>query len=181
MTEPLSYADIEKEFEESLGYIHNDIEWLQKNDSKLNYTVALLVGCACEALADAGASTSKERILAEVLPAGDWQQLAKPLFDALRNGLAHSFDTKHLHVGAAEIQIHISWTKKDVVSIVKTQNGLGLLIGIQPIADLIRGKINDFKQVLRTDEAARRRFRAAMRRDRTVSCPIDVWKRLAEG
>ena len=60
MTPSLSFTDIEKEFNESLAYIRNDIAWLCEHDSGLNYTVALLIGCACEALADGGAGTSKD-------------------------------------------------------------------------------------------------------------------------
>ena len=84
MAEPLSYADIEKEFEESLGYVRNDITLLCRHNSGLDYTVALLIGCACESLADGGASTSKEGVLAELLPDGDWRLLAKPLFNGKR-------------------------------------------------------------------------------------------------
>jgi hypothetical protein len=41
----LSFADIEKEFDESLGYIKNDISALCRQNEKVNYTVALLVAC----------------------------------------------------------------------------------------------------------------------------------------
>jgi hypothetical protein len=51
----VTYAEIEKEFNESLGYIHNDIQALCGGTQTLNYTVALLVGVACEALEDARA------------------------------------------------------------------------------------------------------------------------------
>ena len=46
----LSFADIEKEFDESLGYIKNDISALCRQNEKVNYTVALLVACGCEVL-----------------------------------------------------------------------------------------------------------------------------------
>jgi len=119
----LSHADIKKEFDESLGYLHNDIAWLCEHNSGLNYTVALLIGCACEALADGGAYPSKDLALADLLPDNDWRQLAKRLFDALRNGLAHSFDTKHLHVDGQVIQIYITWSMPGVIAINKANGG----------------------------------------------------------
>jgi hypothetical protein len=64
----------------------------------LNYTVGLLIGVACEALEDAGAYPNKKTVFAELLPDDDWRQLKDVLFDALRNGLAHNFDMKHIHV-----------------------------------------------------------------------------------
>lgn len=176
--EHLSFGDIEKEFEESLGYIRNDITWLCKNNSGLNYTVALLIGCACEALSDGGASPSKEQILAELLPEGDWRSLAKPLFDALRNGLAHSFDTKHLYVDGQEVQIYISWSMKEIIAIGPANGSTGLFIGIQPLAQRLCGKIDAFKGILQNDEAARKRFRAALQRNRTVRCSMETWKKL---
>jgi hypothetical protein len=35
-------------------------------------------------------------VFAELLPTNDWKALAKPLYEALRNGLAHKFDTEAL-------------------------------------------------------------------------------------
>ena len=64
---------------------------------------------ACEALSDGGATPSKEQLLAELLPEDDWRPLAMPLFDALRNGLAHNFDTKHADLDGQEIQIYFPW------------------------------------------------------------------------
>ena len=55
----VTYEEIKEEFEYSLGYIHNDIQALCQGKQTLNYTVALLVGVACEALEDAGAYTNK--------------------------------------------------------------------------------------------------------------------------
>src|ERR1019366_8857841 len=102
----LSFADIEKEFDESLGYIKNDIFALCRQNEKVNYTVALLVACGCEVLAvGRGDRKRPHDVFAELLPANDWKALAKPLYEALRNGLAHKFDTKHLHVDGQRIQI----------------------------------------------------------------------------
>ena len=56
----------------------------------MNYTVALLIGVACEALEDAGFYANKKTVLADLLPDDDWKQLAGVLYEALRNGLAHN-------------------------------------------------------------------------------------------
>src|SRR5713101_8131562 len=50
----VSYADIKHEFDMTLGYIHDDIRALCAGTETVNYTVALVIGVACEALEDAG-------------------------------------------------------------------------------------------------------------------------------
>ena len=46
-----TFAELEKEFNDTLGFIRNDLRWLITHDGRVNYTVALLVGCGCEMLA----------------------------------------------------------------------------------------------------------------------------------
>ena len=89
----LSFADIEKEFDESLGYIKNDISALCRQNETVNYTVGLLVSCGCEVLAGGRIGKKPQPddsqvVLAELLPDDDWKALVKPLWEALRNGLA---------------------------------------------------------------------------------------------
>jgi hypothetical protein len=178
MREKVSFADIKKEFEESLGYIHNDIEWLCEHDSSLNYTIALLIGCACEALSDGGAYPSKQAALADLLPDDDWKRLAAPLFDSLRNGLAHSFDTKHLQVGTQSVQIYMNFRTQAIIVIESMQDGDGLILGTRPLAKKMCQKIKEFETKLRNDPEACRRFRDAMQRGRTANCPEETWIKL---
>jgi hypothetical protein len=73
----LSFADIRKEFDESLGYLKNDISALCRQHETVNYTVALLIACACELMGKASGRQSHE-IFAVLLPANDGKALAKP-------------------------------------------------------------------------------------------------------
>ena len=50
--------------------------------------------------------------LEEILDPGIGRPLAKPLFDALRNGLAHGYDTKHILFREKPYQIHMSWNAR---------------------------------------------------------------------
>ena len=172
----ITYTDIKREFEESLGYIRNDIAALCADEHKtVNYTVALLIGCACEALADAGAYASKEQAFADLMPDDDWRKLAQPLFNAVRNGLAHSFDTKPLFVNGQEVQIHFNWHAQRVIDI-RHGHGLDRLhIGPRLLAARLCGKIDAFRAKLQQDNAACQKFRDALLRDRTVKCSEDVW------
>lgn len=177
----LSFEDIEKLFNESLGYIRSDIGALRSGEHPSNYTIMLLVCCACEMLAAArGDRKHPERILAEILPPGDWRRLAAKLYWALRNGLAHGFDTRFFVDGKA-IRIYISWTSKAVI---ETRHMLGHSlprIGIQPVAQAICTKIDEFKETLRVDVDARDRFRRVCEFERTGVLNKEetaVWRRL---
>lgn len=177
----LSFADIEKEFDESLGYIKNDIFALCRQSETVNYTVALLVACGCEFLAEGrGDRKQPHDVFAELLPTEDWKVLAKPLWEAVRNGLAHKFDTKHLHVDGQRIQIYFSWTGK-IVDIGPANGGTGLFIRTRLLGGLLCTKIEEFRQKLQADAAARRSFRQAYKSQDWTRCSAietAAWKRL---
>jgi hypothetical protein len=182
MSGALSFADIKKEFDESLGYIRGDIKWLCEHNSGLNYTVALLVGCGCEMVAACrGDRKHPERVLAELLPSGDWRVLANRLHTALRDGLAHGFDTKHLHVDGQTIQIHISWRDKEAAGIYKIGGTLTFYIGVQALAKGICAKIDELEETLQSDEEARKAFIKACEHDRLAPLSrneAEAWRRL---
>ena len=46
----IAFKEIEKEFNETFGYVRQDIAEILKKNLGLNYTIALLVCCACEML-----------------------------------------------------------------------------------------------------------------------------------
>jgi hypothetical protein len=183
--EGLSFADIKNEFDESLGYIKNDISALCRQDKTVNYTVALLVACGCEVLAEGwGDRRQPHDVFAELLPDNDWKALAKPLYEALRNGLAHKFDTKHLHVDGQSIQIYFFWAHRQIVDIGTANGGTGLFIGTRPLGELLCAKIEEFQQKLQTDAAARERFRRAYGRESMTKCSTAetaAWRRLVAG
>jgi hypothetical protein len=120
----------------------------------------LLVGCGCEALAAcwAGAKRKGELVFAELLPPGELQFLANRLYSGLRDGLGHSFDTKHIFVDGTEHQIYLSSRGPQVIAIASNSRGIGLSIGIRSLAESLRAKITNFEALLRQDQEARNRF-----------------------
>jgi hypothetical protein len=151
----ISFSQIQRAFDESLGYIVNDIRALCNQKERVNYTVALLVGVGCEFLAEDDANKRPYEVFAELLPSEDWKTLAKPLFEAVRNGLAHKFDTKHLYVDEKPVQIYFSWDSEEVVVI----DAGRLLIGTRPLGLLFCTKIEEFRRKLHADATARRHFK----------------------
>jgi hypothetical protein len=162
MVQP-TFAEVKGEFEETLGYIRGDLDWLINNKPNLHYTVALLVGCGCEVLAACRdpRRRSGEIVFAELLPAGDWQALATRLYGALRDGLAHGFDTKHILVDGKEHQICLNSSEPTQFAFRNSNRGLILSIQIKSIATALCAMITDFENLLEKDADARKRFMKA--------------------
>jgi hypothetical protein len=178
---PHSLAYIKQAFAESLGYIRGDIKWLIEHDSGLNYTIALLIGCGCEMLAACGGDKNRrgERVFAEIWPPGEWQFLADRVYGALRDGLAHGFDTKHLVVDGIEHQIYLSVRGPREIRMAKTDRGIGLHIGTRGLAEALCAKITDFEALLDHDEAARERFMKARLRPADLNATeAAAWRKL---
>ena len=93
-------------------------------------------------------------MFADLLPTGDWQLLADRLYSALRDGLAHGFDTKHLFVDGKEHQIFLRSDAYAGLTVI----GDGLLIGLRPIAEALCAKIDNYESLLAHDAEARKRF-----------------------
>jgi hypothetical protein len=172
--------DVKQEFAESLGYIRQDICWLLNHDSGLNYTIALLICCGCEMLAALKDKNRRgEKVFAEILPSGGWQVLAGRIYEALRNGLAHGFDTKHLLVDGTQYQIYLGVKGPQDIRIIQTNRGAGLYIGIRSLAEALCAKITDFEALLEHDDDARRRLMAA--RQTTTALNVieaEAWRAL---
>jgi hypothetical protein len=183
MVKALSWADVKREFDESLGYVRQDIRWLREHDCGLNYTVALLVGCGCEMLSAGGEDKGRrgEAIFAKLLPTSDWRLLADKLYTAIRDGLAHGFDTKQLEVDGQMIQIDICWPHSSVIEVRNVDGSVEVLVGIQPLAAALCAKIDDFEKLLQNDATARKRFRQSREYQRVTQLnrtEISAWRRL---
>lgn len=181
-----SFAEISQEFQFSFGYIRGDIRAICRGEETINYTLVLLVGCACEMLAAAkGDRKHPEKILAEVLDP-EWKPLSNALFTALRHGLAHGFDTKHLLVDGVSHQIFMYWNEQVPFGLARQKDGKVLLhIGTRKLAELICKKIDDLEFLLKHDAGARAVwYEKAHRHQRDLPLnhiEVETWKKLVKG
>jgi hypothetical protein len=182
MAQP-TFGEIASEFEETLGYIRGDLDWLIKNKPNLHYTVALLVGCGCEMLASYRNPRRRngEIVFAELLPTGEWQALAVRLYGALRDGLAHGFDTKHISVNSKEHQICINSSEPELFTFRNSDRGIILSINIKSIATAVCNKITEFENVLKQEAGARERFMKASQPPAILSqAETTAWRNLVK-
>jgi hypothetical protein len=190
-SESVSFSQIEKDFKESLGYIRQDIKAVHSGHNTLNYTLALLIGCGCEMLAVAEGDWRHRRgeeVFQHFL-SGDWKLLADRLYTMLRDGLAHSFDTKLLVADGRHIQVFVAWSQVEVIRLGTyrwTEDApvaLGVWIGMKGLASALCARIDDFEAALRSDEHVRQTYRAARAYDSTAQFTVtelQVWDRLVE-
>ena len=182
MTDP---AVVKQEFDETLGYVRQDLASLIEKHSSLNYTIALLIGCGCEALAACAGDKKRlgERVFADLLPpTSELQTLAGRLYAALRDGLAHGFDTKHLRVDGEEHQIYLSSVGQQGIRIVRNRRGVGLYIGIGTLAEGLCRKITEFESRLEDNEDERQRFMDARQRTADLNATeAAAWRALVAG
>jgi hypothetical protein len=71
---PTCVSTVSWQNSEKAGRRQNDNRaWLLDNNSGLNYTIALRVGCGCETRADCREGTKRkgEKVFAELLPSGE--------------------------------------------------------------------------------------------------------------
>jgi hypothetical protein len=175
-------AVVKQEFAETLGYIRQDLQWLLEKKSSLNYTIALLIGCGCEMLAACAGDKKRrgEKVFAELLPATkELQVLADRLYSALRDGLAHGFDTKHIRVAGTEHQVYLASLGPQEIAIQKNSRGIGLRIGIGALAEGLCAKITDLEKQLVQDEDLRQRFMDARQRTADLNADeVAAWRAL---
>jgi hypothetical protein len=74
-----------------------------------NYTAALLLAVGCEALSLLLEQGPDDVLVGLFTRRGIDQHMAKDIVDALRNGLAHAFDTKFVQVGPKQAELVVSW------------------------------------------------------------------------
>ena len=113
-----------------------------------------------------------------LLPDNDWRKLAKPLFEAIRHGLAHRFDTKHIEVNGQFVQIYLSWGMKRTIEIQTLDGRDALFLGTCRLRSEMCRVIQDFRCALKQSTEARQRYKDTLRYRGTVDCSPDLWQHL---
>ncbi len=108
------FSDIESDFKELRKFILNDLDILLRSPVGGNYAAALIITTACEVLGPLRYENNGEReFFKEYLTPEEWKPVAQYIYNAIRNGLAHSFATKTIiQVNNSAIEIGISWRDK---------------------------------------------------------------------
>jgi hypothetical protein len=159
----VAYAQIRAEFTQLRAFVLNDIERMLRLEPGVNYAAAAVIACGFEALANVrdGHKNAGQRPFAETLPA-DWRPVASSLFDALRNGIVHGYETQRIRVGARTIELSIAWRETGHLTWYDDQ----LVLNVRALAEGLRERFDEYEEQLKADATARDRFLTRRRRDR---------------
>lgn len=155
----VEFNKIKDDFLELEGFVLNDLGIITDAQKGGNYATVLLITTACEALGmlrygkkDGGVDFFENYLLPE-----QWRVVSKSTYDALRNGLAHSFSTKAI-VNASDrpIELGISWSKEPHFSY--DSNRSVLFLNIQQLSKDLRGAFSRYQSELQQDADLRDRF-----------------------
>lgn len=178
----VSYDDIREAFEEVRHNFCYDLCLLKSQILGGNYTTALLIACACETLARYTYGMKDEdirRFFSEKMLPEEWRPVGHSLFDAIRNGIAHNFQTKPIRIGDSLVDIGISWRQQPHLKF--SPDKKVLYLNIQTMAQQIIDLLGEYEQALRTDSRLRQQFANALRADwtgRPKGEELIAWKRL---
>lgn len=163
-----SLREVIKEFSETFGYGRQDMAAIRRYGETLNYTMMLLICCACEMLAWHRGTNAGEVFAG--LVAGDKlpTSLGAKIYEVVRNGLAHRFRPNTVKIGKSEWRFRLYW--KDGPALWQTKGRPNCLnLNVKYLQDRVIAQINDYEQELRTSESARLRFC-----DKSRKCVSDI-------
>ena len=158
---------IEDDFQELKAIVLNDLGIITNAAKGGNYAAVLLIATACEALGtlrygrkDGGQSFFENYLLPE-----PWRVVSKSIYDALRNGLAHSFSTKTVVIASGKpIEMGISWSKEKHLSY--DSDSSVLFLNVQQMANDLRSAFDRYQSELQRSAKLRDRFNTWRQRQR---------------
>jgi hypothetical protein len=179
----IEFEDIRKDFEDLQGFVLTDLAIITSVPTGGNYAAALLITTACEALGllRYGTDNGGTDFFANYLLPPSWRPVAKSIYDALRNGLAHSFSTKAI-VNASDnpIELGVSWSKESHLTYDPTK--AVLFLNVQQLAQDLRAAFAKYQSELQQDAALRDEFVTRRRKKRVYEVQNEseklAWKGL---
>ena len=159
---------IEPEVGRLRNFIVGDLDYLISQNTGGNYLAAALITCACDALSylKHGDKNRGERFFAEVIPL-EWKLLAPALYEAIRDGIVHSYDTKVICVGSRKVVVNISWGAMPHFHLSADRKTIH--INIKNLAADFKDAIKRFEADLKDKPDLRETFEKAMRKSREIS------------
>ena len=176
----LAYDAIRPRFDQIKDYIVSDLDRVIEQTDGGNYIAAALITCACDALSTLkyGGENRGDRFFKELLPT-TWQPVAKPLYEAIRNGLVHTYDTRLICIGEQEIEVVISWGRKPHLRL--SDDGRQLYINVKNLSRDFKSALNRLEADLREHPSLRDTFADSIRRWRKQQIPrqqVAKWQQL---
>lgn len=181
----VSFSDIEAQFDRVFGFIQRDLERFLAQDVGGNFAVTALAACACETLARYRYGSGEGRdVFRRLLPDGPFQVIARSLFDLLRNGLVHRYDTADIRVEGRVIRLALSWRAEPHLSVKDIDGVPNLILNVTKLCADLFSAFDEYREELKGSAEARDRFFRTYREtgtfDVNVPAQVEAWKALVK-
>jgi hypothetical protein len=132
-------------------FLRHDIKNVLRMETGGNYTAALLMLVGAEALSRIVDSGDDDAFVEMLHRRGVDRLVAHDVFEALRHGLAHSFETKYIQVGNAHVELVVSWGVR--VHLSYTANPPKLFLNVRTMWDDLQVMLTEVEKRLIDDPA----------------------------
>lgn len=177
-----SYDDIRESWERIKQYFTNDLTLLSGSETGGSYITAFLIACACETLSRfTYGKGDGARFFSKMMLPAKWQKVGSSLFDAMRNGIGHRYETKFIAVGSKKIDIYISWRQSPHLQLSADKGKVYL--NVKHMADQMITILVDVDQALKNDPALRTEFAKTLNDpwvENMVGAEKDSWATLLQ-
>src|SRR4030067_600266 len=162
------FESIRKEFNRLKDFVLNDLRRLVSEDIGGNYLAVSLITCACDAVSrfHYGKRNEGELFFTEYILPSDWKPMGRTIYDALRNGLIHSYETKDIIYNGKTIVLCISWGKKRHLSFSADSNTFTIFLNVKTLKTDLRKAFSLYERRLQRDPDLREMFHRMMKKDR---------------
>ncbi len=177
----VSFADIAPKFDRVFGFIERDLARILTLDPGGNFAVAGLAACACETLARYRYGSGEGAdVFSRLLPAGPFKVIARCVYDILRNGLVHRYDTADIRVGGKIVQLAISWRAEPHLSVKDIDGVPNLVLNATTLCADLFAQFAEYRRELEQSAEARDRFLTRYREtgvvEIAVPAQVEAWR-----
>jgi hypothetical protein len=107
----VTFDQVRRHLDELRAHLLDDLERITRQRGGGNYAAVAVVGCACEALGRLryGKKDGGGDFFTCYLLPKRWRRVGPDLYEALRHGIAHGYDTKTIELPEGRLEIGVSW------------------------------------------------------------------------
>ena len=137
---------VRETFDQLRQYLKGDINQLLAQAEGGNYAVALLVAIGSEALSGLQGFRDDTVFVDLMTKHGLTPEIASDVFEALRHGIAHVYDTRYIQSGKLKIELIVSWGRREHLTV--RRDPPGLYLNVRTMWDDLREVIATLKATL---------------------------------
>ena len=168
----LTFEQIHTDIKKIRNYIFNDLKLIVTQEQRGNYATVAIMMSTCDLLArlrygkkGAGA-TFVTNYMGKNEIDSTYSKIGKTLYEALRHGVVHSYETKKVQIGRTVVDFGISWRKEPHFS-VDRQKWI-IHINVPVMLDHLKRAFDLYVEDLKRAGELRDRFLLKLREEMTM-------------